>query len=567
MSHLLELLGKGLQHELGDLLDRYFWVPAMETEDELRSALAAHPQRPSLRLQLGLSLLRTGRTPEAIEHLRQCCRLAPDDLGGRVALASAYESDGKAEKALEELRTANQIRPGEPPILFAIAFCLERLQRPRDAREYYRDTVAADGAFPAARERLAAIAVALGDTEEAIEHYQALRTQAPDSAWVRTALAHLYYQAHKHDLAIREFETAIALEPENWSLVDEEVEALAEEGHVREAIERLHQLLDRQGDFPDLHVRLGDLYSQTGNDDAATAEYRAALELSPQYLEALVKLGTHHLMCGRWDQAAEAFHQAGEINESLLESYVGIGVAHAAAGRAGEAFNAFDLAAAIEPNSDLLLTEVTRLQLRGAAAAEFAEAFNADPALPPPPMEEDEEALLQEQIDRHAEEVRLCPDYADLRYRYGVLLRSQGRGADALEQFAKAVELNPTYVRALIRTGILQQELGLNAEAADTFRRVLELRPEYVDIHYRLGLLHTDRGELEEAIRHMQTASDGAPTNDALRASLALSLQNMGLMDRTAATWRSLWRIHHHTKERAASGTNLQPPPRKREAG
>ena len=34
------------------------------------------------------------------------------------------------------------------------------------------------------------------------------------------------------------------------------------------------------------------------------------------------------------------------------------------------------------------------------------------------------------------------------------------------------------------------------------------------------------------------------PASEQVRASLALALQNIGLMDRTAATWRSLWKAH-----------------------
>jgi hypothetical protein len=63
-------------------------------------------------------------------------------------------------------------------------------------------------------------------------------------------------------------------------------------------------------------------------------------------------------------------------------------------------------------------------------------------------------------------------------------------------------------------------------------------------VHYRLGLLYTDRRQFEEAARHMEQAAEGSGGNENVRAGLALSLQNMGLMDRSAATWRSLTKMH-----------------------
>ena len=113
----------------------------------------------------------------------------------------------------------------------------------------------------------------------------------------------------------------------------------------------------------------------------------------------------------------------------------------------------------------------------------------------------------------------------------------------AIRLFARAVEIHPTYVQAIIKLGITQQELGKLDEATETFRRALEIQPKWVDVHYRLGVLYTDRRRFEEAAHHMVEAAEGAPDNEQVRAGLALSLQNMGLMDRAAAAWRSLCRM------------------------
>ncbi|GAG49905.1 unnamed protein product, partial [marine sediment metagenome] len=145
---------------------------------------------------------------------------------------------------------------------------------------------------------------------EAAEQYIALRDAEPQHTWIRTALAHLYYRIGSYDKAVEEFEGAIVMEPENWALIDDEVESLVGSGLIREAIERLHTLLTEQGEFADLHARLGDLYGRIGDDEAAMHHYHTALDLQPNYLEATVKLGTQHLITGRWDEAAEAFHAA-----------------------------------------------------------------------------------------------------------------------------------------------------------------------------------------------------------------------------------------------------------------
>ncbi len=548
MSYLLEMLGRGADTDLEDLLARYYWSPQPRDIDELRQACEDRPDRLEAHLQLGLAYLRGSETEDAIRHLGHVCRQKPDHLAARLALSSAYLEQGDANSAIDHLRIASQNHPGEVPILFALGFCNEKLNERSTAAEYYRDVVRRDGSFLVARERLAAVAVALGETEEAVRQYVALRDARPELTWVRCALAHLYYRAGQYDLAVDEFETAIAMEPENWALLDDQVEALAAQGQLREAIERLHSLVAEQGDVADLHVRLADLYSQVGDDSAAMKHYLHAIDLEPNYLEGLVKLGTHQLIFGRWEEAAELFHRAADLNDQVLLSYVGLGVAQAAAGRRPDAINSFDLAAAVEPNSTLLLAETARLQLKVALADEFAKSFETGEPAKVSAADLTNDHLLHMQIDRHVEEVARRPDHADLRYRYGVLLRAEGRHGDALEQFRKAVDLNPTYVQAIMKLGLVQQELGMYEDAIETYKAALEIKPHYVDLHYRLGVLYTDRRMFEEAVQHMEAASRGAPDNERIRAGLALSLQNMGLMDRASATWRSLWKIHHaHT--------------------
>ncbi len=544
MSYLLQLLGRGLGSDLGEVLDRYYWSPQSCSLAELESRCASAGHDLQLHLQLGLAYIRSARLDDAIAHLRRLCHREPGSLAGRLALASALAEHGDLPEALDHLTIANQNHTGEPRVLFAIGFCLEKLQRGREAFAYYRDAVARDPRLVAARERLAALALANDDLDEAIRQYETLRFELAEQPWVRGALAMLYHRDGQHARSIEEFEAAIALEPENWALIDDQVESLVADGQVREAIERLHELIDDQGPFADLHCRLADLYSRIGDDKAAMQYYGLAIEFQPDYMEAKIKLGTHHLVCGRWDEAAEAFCEAGGINDRSMQNYVGMGVAQLAAGRRAEAMNSFELAAAVEPNSTLLITEMAKLQLKSAVAEEFIRSFSVPGDLPVAEVALDNDDLLHTQLARHADQVAARPGHADVRYRYGVLLRSEGRLAEALEQFTAAVEINPAYTQALIHKGITEQELGKTDETIETFKSVLDVKPHYVDLHYRLGLLYTDRREFDQAVEHMEAAAEGAADNEQIRAGLALSLQNMGLMDRAAATWRSLRKMH-----------------------
>ena len=495
----------------------------------------------------GLELMRMDQFARAVEQLAQACRVTPDCQPARVALAVCMDELGQTEEALDQLSIALQYDGENPAILFGAGLCSEKLSKYDAAAGFYQRVLEAQSDHQAARQRLAAIALMAERVADAIVQYELLRKQEPSDSQVLGTLANLYYRGGRFDDAIATFETVIALEPDNWALVDDEVEVLVRSGHLREAVERLYKLLDQQGPFADLHLRVAEILGEMGQDAEAMRHYLAALEIDPNYLEARISLGAHHISHGRWSDAAEAFLQASEMNDRLLAAYVGIGVCQAAAGRQEEAIGSFQLAGAIEPNSTMLVKEMARMQLKAALAQEFERNLQRqeDAAVSPEPEPQaDRDDLLAMQITRHEEQVRSNPGYPDQHYRYGVLLRAQGRLDEAAEQFGQAIAINPHYVDAIIRLGVTQQEQGKADQAIATFKQALELKGQYVDLHYRLAVLYTDRKRLEEAICHMEKAVGLAPGSNSIRASLALSFQNMGLMDRAAATWRSLERLH-----------------------
>jgi tetratricopeptide (TPR) repeat protein len=542
VSQLLELLGRGLEIDLQELLGPLFWSPQPRSLQDLLESAGKHGHLPELQLQIGLAHLREADVDQAIEALSESLS-AENTLAGQLALACAFDEKCLTWRAFEHLQAAHVIRSDEPAILHALGFCAERLGKVADAGQYYRSCIELNEEFLPARQRLAAVSLVLEDVAEAIEQYTAIRNAEPQQGWVRATLGQLLYRAGRCGEAVEEFETAIAMEPENWAMADDDVDRLADRGRLDQAILELETAIDEQGPFPDLYLRLGDLLSQSGQDDQALQAYQTALDLQPNYLEAMVKIGTHHLVFGRWEEAAEAFYEACELNDFLLINYVGTGAAYLAANKRDEAMRNFDLAAAVEPNSTLLMSEMARLQLKAAMADQVSQQFEKGQSVSLKQLDQDPQELIDRQIKRHKAELQKHPHHADVRYRYGVLLRSVGRLDEAREQFQIAAQDRPPYAISTLKLGITLQELGDIQGAIDAFRRAMDVPHSLIEQHYRLGLLYTDRGRFEEAVREMEVAEqeEGEPVE--VRASLALSLQHMGLMDRAAAVWRSLSRM------------------------
>jgi tetratricopeptide (TPR) repeat protein len=74
--------------------------------------------------------------------------------------------------------------------------------------------------------------------------------------------------------------------------------------------------------------------------------------------------------------------------------------------------------------------------------------------------------------------VALCPQFADLRTRLGVLYRDAGEAHRAREQFELAKEANPRFLRARVLLGALLLGAGSRDQAQAELSEVLRIDPE-----------------------------------------------------------------------------------------
>ncbi len=77
----------------------------------------------------------------------------------------------------------------------------------------------------------------------------------------------------------------------------------------------------------------------------------------------------------------------------------------------------------------------------------------------------------------------------------------------ALESFGKAIALEPTnplFYRQLCRLNLISEEKDWN-ETVSYCQKAIDLKPNYLDAHIQLALVYEQKGELEEAVKQMES--------------------------------------------------------------
>ncbi len=520
MSQLLEILGRAITIDITDLI--WNWLNAAKSlKDESNSVLYRQ-------LNEAIELMGNLKFDAASEKLRLYLFENSSCVYGRLAVAAICLHNNKLTEAIKEINSVYLRQPNNTMALYALGHCYERLGKESQAVEFYQDCLKFKNYLQLPRQRLAAIYFKNSQLEKTIQEYELLKSEYPDDISTLVTLGRLYTAATKYTKAIETFNTAILIHPDNFH-TEADIDQLIEEGRLHEALEQLEELLETQPDRADLIVKRADVLSMLGAAAESVCQYEEAIRIRPDFLEATIKLGTHYLLMRADGLAARQFNRAAEINDQIVDAYIGLSIAQKLAGYVSDALTTLSLAAAIQPNSSLLLAETATLQ--------FKLGFGENTAL-------DNQCrsmgLIEAVIEAHQRQITRQPQNPELHYRMGVLMMSVGRMNDALKRFQTALEINPTYARARSKLMVCLIETGQQQVAMEQLTGPECLDKDTLELHYRVALLYCDRIKFASSLINLERyMEDNFACADAT-VNISIVLQNLGLLDRAAAMWDNL---------------------------
>jgi len=144
-----------------------------------------------------------------------------------------------------------------------------------------------------------------------------------------------------------------------------------------------HKTLKDGSNSARVHYNLGNAYGLKDMYDEAEKHYRIALDLIPDYPEALSNLGLLYYRRGEVDEAIPLYERANGLKGDLVENHANLGLAYEKKGRYAEAEREFRRTLELNPNHSSALNGLgVILGYRGEyekAAELFRKAFRSDP--------------------------------------------------------------------------------------------------------------------------------------------------------------------------------------------
>jgi tetratricopeptide (TPR) repeat protein len=276
-----------------------------------KEALRQAADDPEILKRLGIVCQQQGKHDEAIEVLQRILKRAPLYPGVNALLAISYYALNKFDKTIE---SSQQELIGNP--------------KDRQARYYLSLALSASGQL-----------------FEAIQHLETVQKDDPDN------LAVMYQLVVDYKAAAQQASQKLARKAPNSEFAHAmRAEVLADGERFDEAIEEFKRVIEKNPDFPGIHLALGQLYWRRKDLDKSRQELELALAEDPNQPLANYYLGDIFVTNKEYLKAIPRLEVTLSIYPELTRAYWLLGKSYASAGNQQRAIEVFQKALQQDPN-------------------------------------------------------------------------------------------------------------------------------------------------------------------------------------------------------------------------
>jgi protein O-GlcNAc transferase len=236
--------------------------------------------------------------------------------------------------------------------------------------------------------------------------------------------------------------------------------------------------------------------------------YRRALEIKPDYIEAMVSLGVVLWRSREFDEAIDILEKARQIRPDSMEVISNLGNALFEGGRHDDALKVYQEVLALKPNSADAQNNLGRALVALGRKEEAKTHF--------------ERAL------------EIAPAHAEALYNMGTLRLGIGDVNGAAQNFARAIEHNAAYIDGYIALAKVLYDVGALKDAMHYLDVVLRIRPEHPEGFIWRGMVLREKGEIPAALECFERVAVLKPDNPDGYALLGSTYWLMGEHDKAA---------------------------------
>ncbi|MEA1928337.1 MAG: tetratricopeptide repeat protein [Candidatus Auribacterota bacterium] len=244
---------------------------------------------------------------------------------------------------------------------------------------------------------------------------------------------------------------------------------------------------------------LGYLFNQEGEYDRARQILSRAIEITPDYPEAMVNLAISYKNLETLSRAEEICRRALEIKSAYPEGHNTLGDILRLQERPIEAEEEYRRAIELNPGLSAARNNLANLYREmgkpGLAETLYSQALKEGEENPVYLNNIGLSLLDRGRIDDAIRSFRRAitrnPELAPAHYNLGNALFAAGDLEGTRDSFRRAIKVDHRYSRAFFNLGVVESKLGNWDDALSSFLSVLKIEPDNAGAHLKAGLIYS----------------------------------------------------------------------------
>jgi tetratricopeptide (TPR) repeat protein len=395
------------------------------------------------------------------------------------ALAEAYSSEGKVDRAIEEFRAA----------------------------------LAYDAQSSTLHGKLAAEYLKKGSMSFAIDECKEALKYDPKSIDVHLMLGGIYSLNNEADSALAEYASVLKLDPKNDEAAVFKTQVLVEQDQVDAALKFIRSFTAKVKDSAAAWYYLGKIEQTKAHANEAAAAYRKALAIRPGFSQASLALGMIF-------EAHAQSSQAVEVYEAQLEEKQDVQIS----GRLVTLYlkaNQMEKALALLQSMEALDPEDLNTELRiGLLHMQKEDWANARKTF--------EELLVK------------VPDSDKVHYYLAAVYEQQGLVNQTIAELLKVTAESKLFEDANLHAVGLYRKLLQKNEAYQTLKSAVAKSPENVGFYLAMASMYEDDKKIKDASDSLVSGLKIFPDNEKMRYFYGALLEKLGKSDEAIAEMQKI---------------------------
>jgi putative PEP-CTERM system TPR-repeat lipoprotein len=487
-----------------------------EVEQLYRRALEISEQRNTqsvemnVRSKLAFTLLLNSKTDEALQHISQLQKAAPDSLFPKYLRGLAAYQQQDYDVALEYLQQVSSKAPEHMPtalLLGAVHYAKGnfeqansylttfvnsvpthiqarkllgvvrlKLNRPGEAVEVLESAVPASQDDSALLALIGQAATFSGDTQLGVDYLKRAKKAQPDSSSIRAELAKVYLRQGAYDSAIKELETISGDDVDKAKLLL--VYTYLRKDDFASARATVKDMLIQSPNSPAWWTVSGGVEMIAGNRIKARADFNKALELQDDFVQARLNLAKMEFEDGRLSEAKTQFDKILSKDAKNVSALMGMAQL---AEQYGEVEQALDwIEKARQANEQALMPRIV-LARYYFKTGDF------------------EKSLV---IAREA--AKFYENNVEVNRLIAASLVQSGRIDDALESYKQIIKKDPKNPQWYVELANVYRGMKNFTSARSVLQKAIELKSDYLPAKAILASIDIQEDKLDDAMAMAQ---------------------------------------------------------------